>query len=63
MHHLITSNKIDITMRHTFAYKIEKIDTLKIYGVGKHFKKRRNCLQQAISPFLTMFFTLYGTYF
>ena len=38
-------------------------DALKIYSCGKHCEKRRNCLQQAISPFLTMFSTLYGTYF
>ena len=30
---------------------------------GKHREKRRNCLQQAISPFLTMFSTVCGTYF
>ena len=30
-------------------------DAPKIYSCGKHFEKRRNCLQQAISPFLTMF--------
>ena len=33
-------------------------DALKIYSCGKHCEKRRNCLQQAISPFLTMFSTL-----
>ena len=38
-------------------------DALKIYSCGKHCEKRRNCLQQAISPFLTMFSILYGTYF
>ena len=38
-------------------------DALQIYSCGKHREKRRNCLQQAISPFLTMFSTLYGTYF
>ena len=35
----------------------------KIYSCGKHCEKRRNCLEQAISPFLTMFSTLYGTHF
>ena len=35
-------------------------DTLKIYSYGKHCEKRR---KQAISLFLTMFSTLYGTYF
>ena len=38
-------------------------DALQIYSCGKHYEKRRNCLSQAISPFLTMFPTLYGTYF
>ena len=38
-------------------------DALKIFSCGKHCEKRRNCLKQAISPFLTMFSTLYGTYF
>ena len=38
-------------------------DALKIYSCRKHCEKRRNCLEQAISPFLTMFFTLYDTYF
>ena len=32
-------------------------------AVKKHCDKRRNCLKQAISPFLTTFSTLYGTYF
>ena len=43
------------TMRH--------FDALKIYSFGKHCEKRRNCLEQAISHFLTMFSTLYGTDF
>ena len=34
-----------------------------IHSCGKHCEKRRNCLKQAISPFLTMFSTLCGTYF
>ena len=34
-------------------------DALKIYSSGKHCEKRRI----AISPFLTMFSTLYGAYF
>ena len=38
-------------------------DTLKIDSGGKSCEKRRNCLLQAVSPFLTMFSTLYGTYF
>ena len=38
-------------------------DALKIHSCGKHCEKRRNCLQQAIYPFLTMFSTLYGTFF
>ena len=31
--------------------------------VEEHCEKRRNCLEQAISPFLTVFSTLYDTYF
>ena len=38
-------------------------DALTIYSCGKHCEKGRNCLEQAIIPFLTMFSTLYGTYF
>ena len=38
-------------------------DALKIYSCGKHCEKRRNCLEQAISPFLTMFSTRYDTHF
>ena len=38
-------------------------DALKIFSCGKHCEKRRNCLLQAIPSFLTMFFTLCGTYF
>ena len=38
-------------------------DAQKIYSCGKHCEKRRNCLLQAISPFLTMFSSLFGTYF
>ena len=34
-----------------------------MYSCGKHREKRRNCLLHAISPFLTMLSTLYGTYF
>ena len=47
----------------THYHTIPHFDTLMIYSCGKHCEKRRNCLQQAISPFLTMFPTLYGTYF
>ena len=46
------------------------LDALKIYSCEKHCKKRRkhgkkrrSCLLQTISPFFTMFSTLYGTYF
>ena len=35
----------------------------KLYSCGKYCEKRRNCLQQAISPFLTMFSILYDTFF
>ena len=40
-----------------------QFDALKIYSCEKHCEKRRNCLLKAISPFLTMFSTLYGTFF
>ena len=38
-------------------------DPLKIYNCGKHCEKRKNCLLQAIFPFLTLFSTLYDTIF
>ena len=38
-------------------------DALKIYSCGKHCEKRRNCLLQAISSFLTMFSTVYTLIF
>ena len=44
-------------------HKMPHFDAPKTYTCGKHCKKRRNCLLQAISPFLTMVFTLYSTYF
>ena len=47
----------------THYHKMPHFDALKIYSCGKHFEKRRNCLSQAISPFFTMFSTLYGTSF
>ena len=42
---------------------MQHFDALKIYSCGKHCEKRRYCLEQAISPFLTMLSTLYSTYF
>ena len=39
---------------------------LRIYSCGKNCEKRRNCLEQAISSFLTIFcilYAVYGTYF
>ena len=48
-----------LTRYHTMPH----FDALMRYSCGKHCEKRRNCLEQAISPFLTMFSTLYGTYF
>ena len=47
----------------THYHTMPPFDALKTYSCGKHCEKRRNCLEQAISPFLTMFSTLYGTYF
>ena len=38
-------------------------EALQIDSSGKHCEKRRNCLLQAISPFLTMFSSLCSTYF
>ena len=49
----------NLTHYHTIPY----FDTLTRYSFGKHCEKRRNCLEQAISPFLAMFSTLNGTYF
>ena len=42
----------------THYHTILHFDILKMYNYGKHCEKRRNCLYQAISPFLTMFSTL-----
>ena len=47
----------------THYHTMPHFATLKIYSCRKHCEKRRNCLLQAISPFLTLFSTLYGTYF
>ena len=44
--------------RLTHRHAIPHVDALKIYNCRKHCEKRRNCLLQAISPFLTMFSTL-----
>ena len=54
-----TQNFTKLTHYNTMPH----FDGLKTYSCGKHGDKRRNCLLQAISPFLTMFSTLYGTYF
>ena len=56
---LILQDYLTLTHYHTMPHS----DTLKIYSCGKHCEKRRNCLKQAISPFLTMFSTLDGTCF
>ena len=47
----------------THYHIMPHFDARKIYSRGKHCEKRRNCLLQAISAFLTMFPTLYCTYF
>ena len=44
-------------------HTIPHFDTLQKCNCGKHCEKRRNCLKQAISPFLTMFSTLHVTFF
>ena len=49
----------ELTHYHTMPH----FDALKMYSCGKHCEKRRNCFQQAISPFLTMFSNLYGPKF
>ena len=47
----------------THYHTMPHFDALKIYSCRKHCDKRTNCLEQAISPFLTVFSTIYGTYF
>ena len=47
----------------THYHTMPHFDALKIYSCPKHCEKRRNCLYKAISHFLTMFSTVYGTYF
>ena len=47
----------------THYHIMPHFDALKIYTCGKHCEKRRNCLKQAISRFLTIFSTLYNTFF
>ena len=47
----------------THYHTLPQFDALKIFSCRKHCEKGRNCLLQAISPFLTMFSTLYGTFF
>ena len=46
----------------THYHTMPHFDTLMRYRCGKHCETRRNLLKQAISPFLTMFSTLYGFY-
>ena len=46
----------------THYHTMPHFDARNIYSCGKLCEKRRNGLEQAISPFLTMFFILYGTY-
>ena len=55
----VPKQKFGLTHYHTMPH----FDALMRYSSGKHCEKRRNCLQQATSPFLTMFSTLYRTYF
>ena len=50
---------LPLTHYHTMLH----FDALKIYSCGKHCEKRRNCLLRLVSPFLTMFSTLYGSHF
>ena len=55
----IVSSQVELTHYHTKPH----FDALKIFRRGKDCKKGRNRLEQAISSFLKMFSTLYGTYF
>ena len=54
--------KSSIWQHLTHCHTMPHFDVLKIYRCGKR-ERRKNCLQQAISPFLTMFFILHDTYF
>ena len=47
----------------THYHTMPHFEALKIYSSGKKCDERRKCLLQAISPFLTMFSTLYYTSF
>ena len=58
----LTLTKWYVSTTVTHYYTMPHSDALKKYSCGKHCEKRRNCLLQAISPSLTMFSTLYGTY-
>ena len=48
---------VELTHYHTMPH----FEAMKIYRCGKNCEER-SCLLQVISPFLTMFSTLYGTY-
>ena len=47
----------------THFHTMPHFNPLKIYSCRKHCEKKRNCLSQAISLFLSMFSTLYGAHF
>ena len=47
----------------THYHTIPHFESLKIYSCGKHYEKRKKCLKQAISPFLTIFPTLHFIYY
>ena len=56
----------DIKRRHCVGMGevfLSHFDALKTYRCGKHHVKRRNCLRQAISPFLTVISTQCDAYF
>ena len=55
----LLSNTDDVNNRHdlTNYQEIPHFDSLVIYSSGKHCEKRRNCLEQAIFPFLKMIST------
>ena len=54
--------KVQVNPIHTIGalthyHTMPHFEAPKIYSCGKHCEKRRNCLEQAISLFLTMFST------
>ena len=59
---LVTSEILLFGTGLTHYHTMPHFDALKIYSCGKMCEKWRICLEQAISPFFTMFSNLHGTY-